>query len=200
MWTPADRAPEKAFVQSIALGMKQRELGEHQVAFRNFFFKRHREWIIENLDKVYTPRGISKYRTQLSDIYNKVLSIRIPYLYTAPVKKPTTFGIERPTDDAPEDMVAADPGTLFEVPLDSDDEAIGGEHGIPVTYSLVQGWLEVARRRVRRNRMVKKGKPTIETTEDPVETFTGHLTVNLSDSSRAMVSQWFQQARRNIHR
>lgn len=205
MWKPADRAPEKAFVQSIALGLKQKELEEHQVAFRNFFFKRHREWIIGNLDKVYTPRGIAKYRNQLSEIYQKVLSIRIPYLYSAPVKKPPPVQLEKPTDDEP-DLVTrmraenAKSTELVEVPLQSDEEDTG-DYGAeaPVTYSLLQGWFETARRRVRVMRMAKS-KPASLTvdTEEPGETFPDWLVVNISDSSKALLKQWLVKAKENV--
>jgi hypothetical protein len=205
MWRPADRAPEKAFVQSIALGLKQKELEEHQVAFRNFFFKRHREWIIGNLDKVYTPRGISKYRNQLSDIYQKVLSIRIPYLYSAPVKKLPEAEFEKPVDDEMEDIerIRAEhvkSADLVEVPLNSDEEDAGEySNEAPVTYNLLQGWFEVARRRVRRARMAgaRRGELRVET-EPEGDTFPDWLVVNISDSSRALLTQWLQRARENV--
>ena len=194
LWAPADRAPEKAFVQSVALGLKQKELEEHEVAFRNYFFQRHREWIIENLDKVYTPRGIAKYKSQLSEIYQKVLSIRIPYLYTAPVKKPTVFSIEHPTDDRPEDLVEqphspAGGDEFVEVALDDsddNDDMMLLNRNAPITYYLVQGWLEAARRRVRRNRIQAEGT-----------TFPGPVMVTISDRSKAIMMQWLKKVRTN---
>jgi hypothetical protein len=190
LWKPADRAPEKAFVQSVALGLKQKELEEHEVAFKNYFFQRHREWVIEHLDKVYTPRGIAKYRSQLNEIYQKVLSIRIPYLYTAPVQKPTAFTIEEPSDDKPDDFDhPMDRGNdMMEVPLDSDAE--DGDAALtrnaPVTYSLVQGWLEVARKRARKKQMkIRKSGPI----------FPGHVMVQLTDSSKEVIKEWLAKVR-----
>ena len=208
LWKPADKAPEKAFVQSIAMGLKQMELEEHQVAFRNFFFKRHRQWVIENLDKVYTPRGIERYRSQLSEIYQRVLSIRIPYLYTAPVKQPTVAAVEEPTDDSAEDIAKAvrklNESDMYEVPL-TEEDGDDGSAAIPtIVQSLVQGWFEIARRRARVNKMNKArftGGLQIDTDivdDEPAETYPDWLVVKLTNSSKEMMKQWVKQAKENV--
>ena len=103
-WKPADRAQDRAFLQSVSMGLKQKELEEHEGAFRNNFFKTHREWLIDNLDKVYTPRGVDRYRSQLSEIYQRILNFRVSYLYTAPPRREEMGPIEKPADDSPGDL------------------------------------------------------------------------------------------------
>ena len=104
IWKPADRAQDRAFLQSISMGLKQKELEDHENAFRNNFFKTHREWLIDNLDKVYTPRGMDRYKAQLSEIYQRILNFRVSYLYTAPPRREDIGPIEKPGDDSAADL------------------------------------------------------------------------------------------------
>lgn len=205
VWAPGKRAPEKAFVQSIALGLKQRELEQHQVAFRNAFFKQHKKWIFENLEKVYTPRGVSKYRSQLSDLYQRVVNLNVPFLYSAPAVEPPPQIIEKPSDDSPEDF------ELFmnskKAQRQSSSSPSGPIHSdlvAPITHSLVMGWFEVARKHVRKARLQRareSGSLGIDTTqleENADEVFPDWVVITLSTTSRQIMKLWLRKARQNV--
>ena len=209
MWKPADRAPERAFIQSIALGLKQKELEEHQLAFRNFFFKRHREWIIGNLDKVYTPRGMEKYRTQISDIYQRVLTTKIPYLYTAPPKELPPIAVEKPKDDTLADIATRQylsDTDMHEVPLSGDEDGMVAPQNPSKKSSLasafMSSWFQVARRRLESRGDRPFTGIRIEVPEPPVgesvEVFPDWVVVNISNGSRQMIARWLQLARERI--
>ena len=196
VWAPADRAPEKAFVQSIALGLKQRDLEQHQVAFRDAFFKQHKQWVIENLEKVYTPRGVAKYRYQLSEMYQKVVNLSIPFLYSAPALPPPAPLLETPSDDSPDDferLMNAPRAKNLPAPSAAADSVSA------ITQSLVQGWFEVARKRVRKARMERATIDTRRMEEQSDEVFPDWLVVTLSQTTKDVMMRWLRKARDDVN-
>ena len=159
IWKPADRAQDRAFLQSVSMGLKQKELEEHEASFKNNFFKTHKEWLIENLDKVYTPRGVDRYKTQLSEIYQRILNFRVSYLYTAPPRRDEMGPVEKPGDDSAADLGkrrftntggldgeggrTSGAGNMYDVDITS-SSAISDRLNL-AGHTLVKEWLKVAR-------------------------------------------------------
>ena len=208
VWAPRDRAPEKAFVQSIALGLKQRELEQHQTAFRNAFFNENREWLIQNLDKVYTPRGVAKYRSQLTEMYQRVVNLNIPFLYSAPTVEPPPPILEKPSDDSAQDFELFMHAGRSSQPLPVSSNLLVDKDSADlvnsITQSLVIGWFEVARKRVRSSRVQRVrriGSLDIDTSrvdENANEVFPDWLVISLSTKSKELMKKWVQKARENV--
>ena len=168
IWKPADRAQDRAFLQSISMGLKQKELEEHETTFRNNFFKTHREWLIDNLDKVYTPRGIDRYKGQLSEIYQRILNFRVSYLYTAPPRREEIGPIEIPADDSAGDLgkrrftSTGETGTgpdgivMYDVDISGGGSTAMNERLDRMGHTLVKQWLAAARA----SQQTKRTKPT----------------------------------------
>lgn len=84
LWKPKDNAAARAFSNSVARGLKQKaaEISTHE--FRTWFYERHKGWILNNLQQVFTPRSVKRYRGRLSEIYADILRLQPPHRYTAP--------------------------------------------------------------------------------------------------------------------
>jgi hypothetical protein len=83
-WKVRDNQPARAFTQSVQMGLKQKELEKNSNLFRKFFFGRHKRWMLAHVDQVFTPRGLERHRTQLSSIYQRLLSQQLPFNYEVP--------------------------------------------------------------------------------------------------------------------
>jgi hypothetical protein len=214
VWKPSERAHDRAFLQSITLGLKQKEIEQHQGAFRDDFFKKHREWLIDNLDKVYTPRGIDKYRSQLSEIYQKILNFNVPYLYKAPATRTIGSRIERPTDDTADDLGRR------RFSAETDDTDLGSQakaeqdririRSSKIGFVLTMNWLLAARRRIAKSRgrmsvtspsaraLIKESihaEPINPSSPRVDMSIPQVLTGTLNETSRAMLKDWLNIAR-----
>ncbi|EER13736.1 hypothetical protein Pmar_PMAR013628 [Perkinsus marinus ATCC 50983] len=85
LWKPRDNASAKAFADSIKHGIEQKEMQTRVKEFRENFFQRHKEWILSNVGLIFTPRhSRQRYRGQLSEMYQKLLSLESPFEYRMP--------------------------------------------------------------------------------------------------------------------
>ncbi len=58
---------------------------QQTTAFREYFFRRNKKWMLSNLPSIFTPRSLERYRPQLSLVYQRLLNLQPPFQYQLPV-------------------------------------------------------------------------------------------------------------------
>jgi hypothetical protein len=77
IWQPPKASKvAKKFYRDVMRNLKQREQELHSHIWRAAFYNRHKGWILANLDQVFTPRSIQRYKHELSGTYQSVLNLQ----------------------------------------------------------------------------------------------------------------------------
>ena len=56
--------------------LKQREQELHSHIWRAAFYQKHKGWILANLEHVFTPRSIQRYKAELANTYQGILNLQ----------------------------------------------------------------------------------------------------------------------------
>ncbi len=191
LWKPRDNAPSRVFSTSVALGLKQKELEQQSTAFREYFFKKNKKWLLSNLKEIFTPRSIQRYRPQLGAVYERLLNLQPPFQYKVPVVSAAEGAGSRRQfvgAGALGNRGEEDPG-MMEAPLDEEEETQLAktlqDAGVEDVRSNRQKdvELEAEKKRVKEYERIMKSMPDLPS--------------NVTRLSWAMCRAWHRLARQN---
>jgi len=84
LWQPKSNHIYKAFRATVAISLRRKDARHAQLQYREWFLQRHAGWLSGKLDEVFTPRSLDRYRTKLSELYQRTLLLQPPATYKTP--------------------------------------------------------------------------------------------------------------------
>jgi len=185
LWKPKDNAPTRMFTEQIAVALKQREATIHAHEWRSKFFLKHQPWFLQNLNNVFSPRAVQRYRPRLRAMYQSVLNLQPKHAYRKPIlpsEEPKSMvmdvdsdDISEPTKDALEDetkqvshlppMRLALPWPLCgpKGPQAIEDDKLPDGVQTQFARNLALAWYRVAIARVQESRLAEQWKRHLTT-------------------------------------
>ena len=189
-WTVTADAPAKALAKTIQVRVNEGDYEKQATKYREYFFKKHKPWLLSNMNQVFTPRGLEKYRVQLSSLYQKMLSQEPLYQYEVPESLKSSARqssadeeefkrdalIERELKQAVKPKMAKSGKSLPE--------------GVTLfTWALTHALLNIARRNL------KDTPQKVDESDDEKDTLPPPL---LTGKSREIFLTWARRARKNL--
>ena len=228
-WNVTADVPAQTLARSIKTRVKEGESEEYALKYRQFFFKRHKPWLLGNVDKVFTPRGLEKYRGQLSQLYQKMLGRDVNLdKYAIPsdmqLSKVDFAAVdedgEESSDSGEEDEFKKDAWLSRDVQISAKPKTQKTQLKLPIgvsrfSWASTKAWLSIARRRLQQSkaslalteRTIPAGvlavrKEAYDDTDAESEdgpAFQKFEISNLTSTSRLIFSEWVKRARKAIN-
>jgi hypothetical protein len=84
LWQPKSNSIYKSFRATVTVSLRRKDVRAVELEYRNWFLNRHAGWLSGQLEKIFTPRSIDRYRTKLSELYQRTLLLQAPVVYKTP--------------------------------------------------------------------------------------------------------------------